>query len=116
MTRKIHLFLKDIIDNMEIAESLVKGTDYETFSNRVTAHYTAVRCLEIIGEAAKNVPENTRNKYPEVPWIDMAGMRDKIIHFYFGINLRIVWQTITVVIPKIKPFIIKAVKENPGED
>jgi len=116
MTRKIHLFLKDIIDNMEIAESLVKETDYETFSNRVTAHYAAVRCLEIIGEAAKNVPEHIRKRYPEVPWIDMAGMRDKITHFYFGINLRIVWHTITVVIPRIKPFIKKAVLENPEEN
>jgi uncharacterized protein with HEPN domain len=62
-----------------------------------------IRKFEIIGEAAKQVDESVRNKYSEVPWKEMAGMRDKLIHFYFGIKHELVWQTIKDIIPKIKP-------------
>lgn len=62
-------------------------------------HYAVLKCIEIIGKTSKRVPDPIRNKYTEIPWKDMAGMRDKVIHFYFGVNLEIVWLTITEDIP-----------------
>lgn len=60
-----------------------------------------IRNLEIIGEAAKKIPQNIREKYPGLHWKGMAGMRDKLIHEYFGINIEIIWETIDIEIPKI---------------
>ncbi len=59
-----------------------------------------VRSLEVIGEAAKNVLRKFREKYPHAPWKEMAGMRDKLIHEYFGIDYKIVWKTVKHEIPK----------------
>jgi uncharacterized protein with HEPN domain len=61
-----------------------------------------VRAIEIIGEAAKNVPEQVRKKYPDVPWKQMAGMRDKLIHEYFGVDLEILWETAKDDVPQLK--------------
>ena len=74
-------------------------------------HFTVIRCIEIIGEAVKHVPPSFREKYPEIPWKDMAGMRDKVIHFYFGVNLESVWLTAINDIPDIKPLIEKVSEE-----
>jgi len=70
-----------------------------------------VRKLEIIGEATKNIPKLIRQKYKELPWSDMAGMRDKIAHFYFGIDYEIVWKVIKERLPEIKPVIQKILNE-----
>ena len=67
--------------------------------------YAVIRALEIIGEAVKQLPENFYSEYPEIPWRDIARMRDKLIHKYFGVNLAIVWKTITDSIPALKSVI-----------
>jgi uncharacterized protein with HEPN domain len=67
--------------------------------------------LEVIGEATKNIPASLRNKYKELPWKDMAGMRDKISHFYFGIDYKIVWGVFKKKLPVIKPVIQKMLDE-----
>ena len=64
-----------------------------------------IRCIEGIGEATKNVPDRIRSKYPSIPWSDMAGMRDKIIHCYFVVNFENVWLVVKEEIPKLKPLI-----------
>ncbi len=61
------------------------------------------RAIEIIGEAVKNIPEDTRKEYPEIPWKGMAGMRDKVIHGYFGVDIKVVWDTVKKRIPEVKP-------------
>ena len=66
-----------------------------------------IRNLEILGEAAKNIPFSFKKKYPEVPWKRIAEMRDKLIHHYFGVSLDIVWATVTDDIPEIRPALIK---------
>lgn len=69
------------------------------------------RCFEIIGEAVKNIPDELKTKYPSIPWREMAGMRDKMIHEYFGVNLNIVWQTIEEDIPLLEAMITKVIAD-----
>lgn len=61
-----------------------------------------VRSLEVLGEAAKKIPDDKRNKYSNIPWKQMSGMRDKLIHEYFGVDLDIVWHTITSELPELR--------------
>ncbi|MGB9749839.1 MAG: DUF86 domain-containing protein [Caldisericia bacterium] len=70
-----------------------------------------IRCIEVIGEATKNIPEDIKNKFNMVPWRDIAGMRDKIIHGYFSIDFEEVWLTVKEDIPKIKPLIKKVLDD-----
>ncbi len=98
-------YIEDILDAMEKAELVISETDYETFSENFRINFVVVRALEIIGEATKRLSTDIREQYPEIPWKDMAGMRDRIIHGYDDVDLRIVWDTVTKEIPRIKPFI-----------
>ena len=84
---------------------------YEEFTRDDKTVYAVVRAIEIIGEAAKNIPGNVRKNYPEIPWKDMAGMRNKVIHEYFGVKLNIVWRTVKEEIPPLKPLFEKILKE-----
>lgn len=103
MKRDISLYLKDMLENMEKAEKFTADMSYKDFIADEKTKYAIVRCIEIIGEAVKNVPESVRKKYNEVPWKDIAGMRDKVIHFYFGVKFKRVWLAVREDIPKIKP-------------
>lgn len=85
--------------------------DFKDFAKDDKTSSAVVRKLEIIGEAAKNVPDEIKQKYKELPWSDMARMRDKIIHDYFGIDNEIVWKTIKEKLPEIKPKIDKILRE-----
>jgi uncharacterized protein with HEPN domain len=89
MTRDTRLYVKDILDSMETAERFIEDMTYEEFSRDTKTCYAVTRCIEIIGEAAKNVPAPVRKKHADIPWKQMAGMRDKVIHFYFGVNFRV---------------------------
>ena len=62
-----------------------------------------IRVIEVIGEAVKNIPEDVKKENPEIPWREMAGMRDKLIHGYFGVNLKRIWKTMNEEIPPLKP-------------
>ena len=72
---------------MKNAMDFVRDMSYEEFVKDTKTVYAVIRAIEIIGEAVKNIPEDVRNKYPEIPWRAMAGMRDKVIHAYFGVKL-----------------------------
>lgn len=109
--RNLAIYLKDMIENMEKSERFVKDLHYEDFISDEKTHYAVIRCIEIIGEAAKHIPQNIRNKYPEIPWKDMAGMRDKATHFYFGLNLEKVWLVVEKDIRELKPLIKKVLEK-----
>lgn len=103
--RDISLYLQDILDAMHAVERFVEGMSFDEFKTDDKTSSAVIRKFEIIGEAAKQVPEEIRNKYPLLPWKEMAGMRDRLIHFYFGIKHELVWHTIKDVIPQVKPAI-----------
>jgi uncharacterized protein with HEPN domain len=102
MKRKVKLFLFDIIENMKMAEELTSGIEYRSFVSDKTRHYAVLRCIEIIGEAAKHISDEIRSANPMIPWKEMAAMRDKVIHFYMGIDFDIVWQVVTVRYPVLR--------------
>lgn len=96
---------------MDAAENFISDCTFEEFIEDIKTQYAVIRALEIIGEAAKNVPEDIRQKYPDVPWKDLAGIRDKLIHAYFGVNLEVVWLSVKEGIPESKPLIENLLKE-----
>ena len=111
MKRQIGDYIEDTISAMDKAMDFVKNMSYEEFTRDDKTVYAVVRAIEIIGEAVKNIPGNVRKSYPEIPWKDMAGMRNKVIHEYFGVKLNIVWRTVKEEIPPLKPLFEKILKE-----
>lgn len=96
---------------MEAIENFAQGVDFESFKKDDMRSSAVIRKFEIIGEATKNLPDNITLKYPQIPWRDMAGMRDRLIHFYFGVKYDLLWNTIKTDIPRIKPLICKILNE-----
>ena len=103
MTRTIALYVKDIIQNMADAEEFIQGLSFETFISDKKTFNAVVRSIEVIGEATKNIPQSICSRYHDIPWKEMAGMRDKLIHFYFGVDREAVWLTVKERIPAIRP-------------
>ena len=103
--RNYRLYLKDIFEAMDAAQGFVEGMDFDAFAADDKTASAVVRKLEIVGEVTKNVPEMVRQKSPQVPWRQMATMRDRIIHRYFAVNYTIVWDTVKDHIPPLQSII-----------
>jgi uncharacterized protein with HEPN domain len=111
MVRDIRDYVADIYEAMEAAEDFVSDCSFGDFLDDRKNQYAVIRALEIIGEAAKNIPDNTRQQYPAIPWRDLTGIRDKLIHAYFGVNLEVVWLSVKEGIPEAKPAIRNLLEE-----
>lgn len=105
------VFLEHILENIKKIESFSKNISKETLSKNELKQYAIMRAIEIIGEAVKNIPVETKYKYPSISWKDIVGTRDIMIHHYFGVDLDIVWDIIKKDLPKLKQDIKKIVKE-----
>jgi uncharacterized protein with HEPN domain len=94
-------YLQDIISACRLALEYIKDKTKEEFLKDVQCQDAVIRRLEIIGEAARRTPESIRMSIPEVPWKDMVGMRNIVIHEYDGVDLELVWETLRQDIPLI---------------
>lgn len=112
MIREYKLFLQDILDAINDIDSFVKEMDFRDFCKDEKTKSAVVWKIEVIGEATKNIPQSVRSKYREVPWKDMAKIRDKIAHFYFGIDYEIVWKVVKERLSGIKNEIERIKEEN----
>ncbi len=104
MKREIENYIRDIIDSINKSLKFVEGMKYEDFVKDDKTVFAVIRALEIIGEAVKNIPIGVRNKYPFIPWRELAGIRDKLIHQYFGVKLDVIWKAVKEEIPPLKIF------------
>lgn len=111
MKRDYSVYLDDILDAMDKAEMFVAGMSYEQFEDDMRTNFAVTRALEIVGEATRRLPVSFREQYPNIPWQDMAGMRDKIIHGYDNVNLRIAWDVVSRDMPEVKPQIQQILKD-----
>ncbi|MFH1218481.1 MAG: DUF86 domain-containing protein, partial [Candidatus Peregrinibacteria bacterium] len=102
MKKEPKILLEHIIESIEAIEKYTKGRTKEKFSKAKMMQDAIVRRIEIIGEAVKNLPPTFRKKHPKIAWQEIAGMRDVLIHEYFGVNINVVWETIRKDIPKLK--------------
>ena len=111
MKRDIRLYLDDIIDAIGKIEKFTEGMNFDQFQDDEKTIDAVIRKLEIIGEASKNIPQDMRARYTDIPWKEMAGMRDKLAHEYFGVRLDVIWSTIKSRLPQLKLLMQVVLKE-----
>lgn len=105
------IFLEDILESIERIEKYTKNKKLKEFLDDYEKQDAIIKRLEIIGEAVKNIPKKFKSKYPKIPWKDIAGMRDVLIHEYFGVLMERVWDTAKNDIPKFKSQIVKLLEK-----
>lgn len=103
--------IEDIEDAIEKVARFIDGFDEEQFVQDDKTVFAVIRAFEILGEATKQIPASIRAQYAEVPWTEMAQMRDKLIHHYFGVNRKVVWKTATEQLPILLPRIRQMLQE-----
>ncbi|MFL6336673.1 MAG: DUF86 domain-containing protein [Pyrinomonadaceae bacterium] len=94
-------FLEHILDEARFLLDQSRGVDWESFVRDEVLKRAFVRSIEIMGEAVKNIPDSVRQQYPGVEWRAIAGMRDRLIHAYYGVNYKMVWDSVTNKVPAL---------------
>ncbi len=96
------IYIRHIIESIRLIEEYTAGKTEADFRNTISLQDMVFRRLEIIGEAVKNLPESLKSAYPEIPWKSIAGMRDKLIHHYFGVDIMLAWNAVVQEMPRLK--------------
>ncbi len=99
--RDARAYLTDMLDASDKAMGFVRGMTYEEFTDDERTAFAVIRALEILGEAARHIPESMRRAYPDVPWQAAADMRNKLIHEYMQVSLPVVWKTVVRDLPSL---------------
>lgn len=113
MSKDASVFLEHILQSIEIIEKYTAEFDREGFLGTQWIQDVVVRRLEVIGEAVKNLPWSLRKAHPEVPWGDLAGVRDVLIHRYFAVDLDLTWDMVQLEVPGLKQQIQKILADAP---
>ena len=111
MSKNFTIYLNDIREAINSIEIFVEGMTFEEFKNDDKTSSAVIRKFEIIGEATKNLPEDMKNQHSQIPWKEIAGMRDKLIHAYSEVDSKLVWMTIQQRLPELKS-VIEKISEN----
>jgi len=117
VTRDLHAYIEDILASIDKIEQYTGSLDERSFLENTQAQDAVLRRLEVMGEAVKNIPESFRSRYPEIPWRNIAGLRDVLIHQYFGVNLHRTWLVVREDLPALKNKLIRVyqdLQEDPG--
>ena len=107
MTRDFRDYLSDILKSIENIEAFTNGMSYDEFVRDEKTVWAVIRGIEIIGEAVSKLPDEMKEKHIHIPWREIRAMRNKLIHEYFGVNVRVLWITIQEDIPSVKPHFIE---------
>jgi len=105
--RDTRLLVKDILSALDRIDSYTKGMDFKAFAADEKTANAVIYNFLVIGEAVKLLPQTVTDNFPEIPWRQIAGMRDKLTHAYFSTDYELVWKTITVVLPQFRAAIQK---------
>jgi len=114
--RSVLDYLRDIVEAAGKAAEFTAGMSFDQFVADPKTVYATLRALEIIGEAAKPIPDDFRAQHPAVPWREMAGLRDKLTHDDFGVNLPVVWKTLHQDLPGLQPMMVQTLSAAEPED
>lgn len=109
--REIADYLQDILDSIHEIRDFTEGMSFDGFAGDKKTINAVLRSIEVMGEASRKIPEETRQQYPQVPWRKMSGMRDKLIHEYHGVDIDTVWQTLQEDIPPLKDMIQEIIEK-----
>lgn len=104
-------YLQDILQAIDKAEKFISGIDFDEFQEDEKTQFAVIRALEIVGEASNKIPKLLQEEHSYIPWKEMSGMRNKLIHDYMGVNEEVVWKTIKEDLPKLKRSILQMQKE-----
>lgn len=105
------IYVKDMIEAIDAVQRFVQGMDRESFATNDLVKSAVVMKLMVIGEASKKIPNEIKAEHPEIPWRAVAGMRARLIHFYFGVKHELVWDTIVQELPEIKNVLVKILED-----
>jgi uncharacterized protein with HEPN domain len=105
MTKQLRVYFVDIFEAIEEIEEFTRNLTFNEFMKNKMAIRAVTMDFAIIGEATKKIPLETKRMYPQIPWKQMAGIRDKIIHGYAYVKLDILWDAVSMDLPVLKPLI-----------
>lgn len=114
MKKDPEVFLDHILESIDLIEDYSEGVTESEFIRSSSLQDMIVRRIEIIGEAVKNLPDDLKREHPQIPWRDIAGLRDIVVHQYFGLDLELIWYVIKEDIPQLKPRILSVRDELQG--